>query len=195
MVWVISKVSIQIHVDFTKSIWHIICIVYSPSESSGQLPDGEIAIGDKNVDSSSDACKAENVPSNVKGKIGLVKRGSCTFDEKAANLAKAGAIGALVYNAEGDVFTPSTTTAKIPVAGISNENGLKLVDLLKAGKSVKATFDHQVSTLPVSTGKTVSSFSSVGPSYENDFKPEIAGIGGNVYSTLPRYLGGWGVSL
>ncbi|CDS09870.1 hypothetical protein LRAMOSA02547 [Lichtheimia ramosa] len=167
--------------------------IYSPSESSGQLPDGEIAIGDKNVDSSSDACKAENVPSNVKGKIGLVKRGSCTFDEKAANLAKAGAIGALVYNAEGDVFTPSTTTAKVPVAGISNENGLKLVDLLKAGKSVKATFDHQVSTLPVSTGKTVSSFSSVGPSYENDFKPEIAGIGGNVYSTLPRYLGGWGM--
>ena len=48
------------------------------------------------------------------------------------------------------------------------------------------------SVASMDTGRaTVSVFSSIGPSSESDFKPDIAGFGGNVYSTVPRYLGGW----
>ncbi|KAJ8663403.1 hypothetical protein O0I10_000642 [Lichtheimia ornata] len=40
----------------------------------------------------------------------------------------------------------------------------------------------------------VSVFSSIDPRSEIDFKPDIAGFGGNGYSTLPSYLGGWGMT-
>jgi hypothetical protein len=42
-------------------------------------------------------------------------------------------------------------------------------------------------------GGTISNFTSVGPSAELLFKPEIGGIGGAVLSTLPLKIGGWGV--
>lgn len=158
------------------------------------MPAAEVAAGDKAVGSSSDACEASNVPSDVKGKIALVKRGSCTFDTKSANVAKAGAIGLLVYNSEADqAFTPSTPGSKIPVAGVSTSTGEAILDQIKSGKSVTLNFNPVAQVAKQPTGNTVSSFSSVGPTFENDLKPEIAGIGGFVYSTLPRYLGSWGV--
>ena len=158
-----------------------------------KIPNGQIVAGDKKVGSSSDACDKANIPSDVKGKLALVQRGTCTFDIKSANLAAAGAVGVVVFNTDGqDVYTPSTPESKIPVVGISNEVGKTLIEAIKKGDtSLKFADDQQVR--PVATGNTVSSFSSVGPSYELDFKPEIAGVGGNVYSTLPRTLGSWGI--
>ncbi|KAI8876164.1 subtilisin-like protein [Backusella circina FSU 941] len=42
-------------------------------------------------------------------------------------------------------------------------------------------------------GGTVSVFSSVGPTAEFHFKPEIAGVGGAILSTLPIKYGGWAI--
>jgi subtilisin family serine protease len=39
---------------------------------------------------------------------------------------------------------------------------------------------------------TVSGFSSQGPTNELQLKPEIVGVGGNVFSTLPNYLKSYG---
>ncbi|KAI7848225.1 peptidase S8/S53 domain-containing protein [Circinella umbellata] len=161
--------------------------------SPGKIPNGQIVAGDTNVGGSSDGCDKAKIPSNVKGNLALVQRGSCTFDEKSGNLAAAGAVGVVVFNAEGqDVFTPSTPESKIPVVGVSNKVGKILIEAIKKGDT-SLTFADEQQVGPVSTGNTVSSFSSVGPSYELDFKPEIAGVGGNVYSTLPRKLGSWGI--
>lgn len=170
--------------------------VYTPSspEPAGDIPNGELAVGDKNVGSGSDGCTASNVPSDVKGKLALLQRGSCTFDVKAENAAKAGAIGVVVFNSAGDTFTPSVTNASpIPVVGISHDVGTKLAALIKKSGAVKVSFNRKQVVLRLSTGNSVSSFSGVGPTYELELKPSLAGVGGNVYSTLPRYLGSWGV--
>ncbi|KAI9031565.1 peptidase S8/S53 domain-containing protein [Phycomyces nitens] len=159
--------------------------------SSSKLVNGVIVAGDKNIGSGKDACDSSTVP-DLTGKLALIQRGGCTFDEKAASIAKAGGIGVVVYNTnDGDSFTPSNPGATIPVVGISTKDGLAILAGIKAGVET-LTFDTVESLYPLTTGSLVSDFSSVGSSYELDLKPNIAGIGGQVYSTLPSFLGNWG---
>ncbi|MFB7648738.1 M28 family metallopeptidase [Streptomyces sp. NPDC056084] len=78
------------------------------------------------------------------GKIALVKRGSCTFQEKEAVAAKAGAAGVIVYNhsgtdpVQGTVESPDN--AHIPAAGISVADGEALAGQLAKGP-VEVTLD------------------------------------------------------
>ncbi len=74
------------------------------------------------------------------GAIAILKRGTCTFEEKAARAADAGAVGAVIFN-HGD--TPNDTgpingtvsnPAAIPVVGASTEVGEAL---LAAGDSLE----------------------------------------------------------
>ncbi|KAL0084583.1 secreted subtilisin-like serine protease [Phycomyces blakesleeanus] len=162
------------------------------STSSTKLVDGEIVIGDKNIGSGTDACNPSNVP-DLTGKLALIQRGGCTFDVKAASIAGAGGIGVIIYNTNnGDAFVPSNPSATIPVVGISTKDGLAILEGIKAGvETIK--FDNEEALYPVTTGNLVSDFSSVGASYQLDLKPNIAGIGGRVFSTLPRFLGSWGI--
>ncbi|KAI8060238.1 peptidase S8/S53 domain-containing protein [Gongronella butleri] len=168
-------------------------IEYSAA-NPGKIPSGDLAIGDKNVGSTQDACTAGAVPDDVKGKFALVKRGSCTFVVKAANVKAKGAIGLIVLNNAGDnAFTPSAAGVDIPVIGIGAGDGNTLIAALKKGSKVSLVFNDELYVVPVTTGKTVSSFSSVGPDYELHLKPNVAGVGGYIFSTLPRYLGSWGL--
>lgn len=162
------------------------------SFNSASMPNGTIAASASSTTVTNDACNGVAIPSAVSGKIALVRRGTCTFDEKAGNIAKAGAIGMLVYdNAGGNAFQPSTTSNTIPVAGIGADAGAEIFKALAKGPA-KGTFLTDLSPAPIPTVDTVSDFSSVGPLNENQFKPNIAGIGGQVFSTLPLYLGGYG---
>ncbi|KAG0180822.1 hypothetical protein DFQ28_000608 [Apophysomyces sp. BC1034] len=163
--------------------------------ASSTLPPNGIALaaGDKNIGSSKDGCTPDSVPADVKGKIALLQRGSCTFPVKAQNVAKQGAVGLLVYNSFGDAMAVATHDEKFPVAGISHEAGEKLIAALKKGEEVTFTFHEEDKNLKLSTGTTTSSFSSTGATYELDLKPNVGGVGGLVYSTLPRYLGSWGL--
>ncbi|MFD7165150.1 M28 family metallopeptidase [Streptomyces violascens] len=78
------------------------------------------------------------------GKIALVKRGSCTFQEKEAVAAKAGAAGVIVYNHSGTDVVHATVgepaNAHIPAAGISLADGEALAGQLAKGP-VKVTLD------------------------------------------------------
>ncbi|CAO3613686.1 unnamed protein product [Cunninghamella blakesleeana] len=152
----------------------------------------ELVIGDKNVGSVQDACSSSTIASDIKGKFAIIKRGTCEFDVKASNLEKAGAIGAIVYNSQGDdMFGIGAPNAKIPLVAIGQKNGETLVAAIKKGK-LTVTFGGAQAVRSIPSAKTVSSFSSVGASYELDLRPNVAGIGGNVYSTLPKYLGSYG---
>lgn len=75
-------------------------------------------------------------PASVKGKIALVQRGTLTFIDKAANAAKAGAIGIVVYNnTDGELNAALGTTAKsaatipatAPFLGITQADGQALL--------------------------------------------------------------------
>ncbi|MFG3283968.1 M28 family metallopeptidase [Streptomyces sp. NPDC048111] len=78
------------------------------------------------------------------GRIALVKRGSCTFQEKEAVAAKAGAAGLVVYNhsgtdpVRGTVEAPAN--AHVPAAGITLADGEALAGQLAKGP-VRITLD------------------------------------------------------
>ncbi|KAI8334655.1 peptidase S8/S53 domain-containing protein [Chlamydoabsidia padenii] len=168
-------------------------IIYA-SMKKGKFKSTDLVVGDSHVGGTQDACNTTTIPSSVKGKYALIKRGSCTFSIKASNLFKAGAIGVVVYdNASGDgAFSPSAPDSSIPVLGISQNDGVALLSAVKK-RTVTLTFDGKLSPTPLKTAKTVSTFSSVGATYELDLRPNIGAPGGDIYSTLPRYLGSWGL--
>ena len=64
----------------------------------GQIVQAGEGIGDNT------ACTASAVTNAVAGRVALIERGGCNFDDKIANAGQAGAVGAIVYNrtASGD---------------------------------------------------------------------------------------------
>ncbi|CAF1193289.1 unnamed protein product [Didymodactylos carnosus] len=140
-----------------------------------------------------DACNGTKIKrSKIKGLIALVRRGECTFFEKALNVQKMGAIGILIYvraNETEPEPIPLSDDIKIPCAMISNSAGVAILN----SKHPKGYFRDDIFIYtPISTSGTVTDFSSLGPLNELQLKPDIGGIGGSVYSTLPHYLGLYG---
>ncbi|KAI9270391.1 peptidase S8/S53 domain-containing protein [Phascolomyces articulosus] len=181
---------------------------YELSTSTKQMSNGTLAIlfDEQNTHLVTTAC-----PNNVMtttaplaSSILLVHRGGCTFAEKLSVAEQFGVKAVLFYDADEQdeyraiqVLTPDESI--IPAAGISKYFADKLIATVKKykGSSKNKAFNimfsvHQYNEPSPSAGQ-VSSFSSVGPNYELDLKPSLAGIGNQVYSTLPRHIGdGWG---
>ncbi|CAO3613690.1 unnamed protein product [Cunninghamella blakesleeana] len=157
------------------------------TEKHDKFPSGELIIGASNIQ----ACTPSDVPADIKGKYGLVQRGNCTYLEKINKLADAGAIGIIVFdNSLDDAITPDV--GKIPALGIGLADGNRLVDAIKNGP-LYISFDNEKVPVPGKYANTVSFFSSIGSDIDLQLRPNIAGVGGHVYSTLPKYLGGYGV--
>ncbi|MFD1423805.1 M28 family peptidase [Laceyella tengchongensis] len=77
---------------------------------------------------------------DVKGKIALIQRGELTFYEKVQNAAKAGAIGAILYNnVSGALNGTLGQETDIPAIGLSDVDGKQLQELIAAGKRVSVT--------------------------------------------------------
>ena len=129
---------------------------------------------------------------DVAGKIALVNRGDITFMEKMQNAAIAGAVGVLVVNNEpGSVanfnmdFT-GVTEPIVPCVLISMENGAAMA----AAEKHVMTVAVEPGFVPDETGGQMSEFSSWGVSPDLRLLPNLAGIGGNVMSTVdPAWTG------
>ncbi|TXS55881.1 M28 family metallopeptidase [Streptomyces sp. t39] len=81
-------------------------------------------------------CEAADYASGAfGGKIALIKRGGCSFAEKQAAAAAAGATGAIVYNNTEGVLSGTlgdVASGKIPTGGLTQAEGEKLAaDLAK----------------------------------------------------------------
>ncbi|KAI8148994.1 peptidase S8/S53 domain-containing protein, partial [Fennellomyces sp. T-0311] len=153
----------------------------------GEVPDGQVIYAGH-----SGACASSGIPSDVRGKIVLVERGNCEDAIKVANLEHAGAVGVLLqYEREvaAETEDPDVSGALIPVDAISYQTGTAVLHSITHNSVAQIV--KTATVVPVPTAGQVSSFSSVGPSYENDLAPNIAGIGGEVYSTYPRFRGSW----
>lgn len=71
--------------------------------------------------------KSDVAAVDLKGAIALIERGDILFDEKVANAAAAGAIGALIFNNEPGTFRATLSSAgAIPALSLSRETGLAL---------------------------------------------------------------------
>lgn len=122
------------------------------------------------------ACADFSNASAMAGKIVLIDRGTCTFDEKLGRAVDAGAAAAIVVqNNPGEPPFPMGGDAAIaiPAVMIGNADG----QLLKSSGGAKAE-------LQAVTGLSqLSPFSSRGPEVlSGGFKPEVAAPGGNIRS-------------
>lgn len=146
-----------------------------------------------------DAC--EPLPTDtpdLAGKLVLIRRGTCTFDTKAANVAAFGAQYILFYNNAPSLTSPSVTDPDIlGAAMVSAEQGASWVASLAAGSAIQVNIDGKLTIFssPANniTGGHMSTFSMWNPTNEAYVKPEISAPGGNILSTLPLEQGGYGV--
>ncbi len=77
---------------------------------------------------------------DAKGKIALIQRGEYTFYEKTQNAAKAGAVGAIIFNnASGNINGTLGEPTDIPAASLSDAEGEALRALLEQGEKVTVT--------------------------------------------------------
>lgn len=167
-------------------------ILYSGSESSRDFIDGELVFATEDQDDTSAACDPDQILPTVKGKIAMIPRGNCGYLPKAKNAAAAGAIGVVFIGSTNTLGPLSVKDAPIPCIMVSLKDGQALLSALKS-RVVKISMNKMGHPYPVTNGGLTSKTTSVGPTAELDFKPDIAAVGGTVFSTLPRYLKSWGI--
>ncbi|MDU5223942.1 MAG: S8 family serine peptidase, partial [Finegoldia magna] len=123
---------------------------------------------------------------DVTGKIVLAERGEGSFNDKAQLAKTKGAAGIVIYNSpEGNnlSFMSGMENKEFPSVFISNKDGLKLIDLLKDNAQQKINITA-VKSVKNEKGGQMSEFSSWGITPDLRLKPDIAGVGGQIYSTI-----------
>ena len=130
-------------------------------------------------------------PIDVEGKVVVVSRGGgVSFMDKQTNAQSHGAIACVVYNNTSGILNMQVNTGAedIPCVSISQTDGQYLVEL-GAGTLTVCTDGAK----EFHTAAGMSSFSSWGSTPDLKLKPEITGVGGNIYSTRdPAYGGEYG---
>ena len=128
---------------------------------------------------------------DVTGKIALVSRGEISFPEKQTIAQAQGAIGIIVYNNASGMFAMQINDGEgnIPAISITKEAGEYMITEASAegvGVLTVCNADTKVFKYDV----TLSSFSSWGAAPDLTLKPEVAGVGGSIYSTVDPAISG-----
>ncbi|KAI8968935.1 peptidase S8/S53 domain-containing protein [Mycotypha africana] len=133
---------------------------------------------------------------NFNNSIVLIHQGGCSSLEKIRHAQEAGARAVLLYSDDKNVTTSieTLTDAVLPVAFINNDGAAIIYKRLSQRDDIKGRFTNTLVALsaPEKEVNAISAFSSLGPTYELRLKPELVGVGGNVFSTLPRYQNSYG---
>ncbi|EIE87576.1 hypothetical protein RO3G_12287 [Rhizopus delemar RA 99-880] len=139
-----------------------------------------------------DACKPfkHNKFSNT---IMLIHLGDCNALTQVKNAKEAGAKAVVFYSDITNATTDTETlsSAVLPVVFVNNDQGRRIFSAINKKKKVKAQFTNTLVAMEATELDllhAVSGFSSQGPTNELQLKPEIMGVGGNVFSTYPSYL-------
>lgn len=118
------------------------------------------------------------------GKIALVSRGSCSFEQKANVVQDAGAVGMVLYNNADGVIIMSMGAATLPGVSILQAAGAEIEAAWEAG--MQATINPNFKAINEAAVDIMSDFSSRGPNGDSSFlKPEIAAPGSDILSAAP----------
>ncbi|KAJ7495908.1 subtilisin-like protease [Mycena galericulata] len=148
-----------------------------------------------NISQVDDACDPlpDSTP-DLSGYVVVVHRGTCIFTQKLANIAAKGGKVVLIYNSDTGAF------ASIAVGGykavlIGADDGKFLVKQFIARANITVSFPQSGAaySIPDPNGGLISSFSTIGPTFEMQLSPALAAPGGNILSTFPLALGGYAV--
>ena len=141
--------------------------------------------------STEDACAP--ISADLSGQAVLIRRGTCTFHQKALNAQNAGADAVVLYNNVAGRFSATVAgepPIEIPVVSISDAEG-ELIDGRLAEGSVTMTWTEEEGIFDNPTGGLISSFSSYGLSPDLALKPDIGAPGGLIRSTYPIESGSY----
>ena len=158
-----------------------------PPPTSGTFPMARTGT----TTTANDACAP--LAGDFSGKVVLIRRGTCSFNQKAFNAQQAGAAGVVLYNNAVGFITPTVIgppTITIPVVAITAADGATIDARIAAGPTTM-TWTDQLTSTPNPTAGLVSTFSSYGLTAELDLKPDLGAPGGNIFSTYPLALGGY----
>ncbi|KAJ4294956.1 hypothetical protein N0V88_005196 [Collariella sp. IMI 366227] len=139
---------------------------------------------------------------DLSGYIVLVRRGSCAFTQKVTNAVAKGAKYVMFYNNAAGTATVSASevVGVKAVAMVTAEQGATWIKALEAGSKVVVNMADP-ETAPkfltyfnnTASSGFLSDFTSWGPTWEVEVKPQFAAPGGMILSTYPRALGSYAV--
>jgi hypothetical protein len=159
--------------------------------------------GNFNTSEPADGCDPypDGTP-DLSGHIVLVRRGTCAFVDKVAYAVSKGAEYVMFYNnvAGGTTIAAAMVEGVKAVAMVTAEQGESWVRALEAGDEVVVAMKNadEAGKFLAYFNNTVSpgflsDFTSWGPTFEVDVKPQFSSPGGQILSTYPRSLGSYGV--
>ncbi|KHN97584.1 subtilisin-like protease [Metarhizium album ARSEF 1941] len=135
----------------------------------------------------------------------LIRRGTCAFSDKILNAAAKGARHVMFYNSVDSHPTYLNLKKAVPgsiqgIGFVDKKTGEAWVEQLEAGNKVTLAFGPRPDTKftvanvdnPTSGG-AVSNFSTWGPTWTMDVKPQFGAPGSNILSTYPRAKGNYAV--
>lgn len=162
--------------------------VYFAVPGSGPKPEEPVAapLADvTSLDKTGLAC--DPLPSgSLEGRIALILRGVCFFEDKLNHAQRAGARAAVVYTDERPVVIMSVGSATLPAVMVSNADGLSIKARLQENPDLRATVRFQPGPLP-SDGNRLASFSSRGPNPDEAVKPDLVAVGTNLYTATQAW--------
>ncbi len=139
-----------------------------------------------------DGC-APHAAGAYKGMAVLIRRGTCSFYEKAKFAQDAGAAAVVIYNNVPGRINPTVAgdpPITIPVVSVSDVEGKAISDALDAGPQT-LNWQDDMQPFENATGGLISAFSSFGMTAELVVKPDIGAPGGQIMSTWPLEDGGY----
>ncbi|KAK7956323.1 serine endopeptidase [Apiospora aurea] len=163
---------------------------YLPSFNPWGIVSMQIIPVSLNSSGAEDACRSlAHSNLNLTNSIALIRRGGCDFAVKRANVAELGAKHFLFYADDQPILAPSTPDLDDDIAMIEAAAGAAIIETVKAGGNVTADFtahgSRQVGVFN-SAGGIPSGYTTWGPTYDMEMKPNIAAPGRNILST---YIG------
>ncbi|KAJ3118576.1 hypothetical protein HDU96_000528 [Phlyctochytrium bullatum] len=163
---------------------------YLPGVTNGTFGSPEtldIVINNPDADDSitNDGCTTINPA--ARGKAVLIRWGTgCGSVGRCVAAQRAGATHCILYSNGPSLI--AVTGGSIPTASISKAAGEAIVAAFKAGRTASVQITKDERNFPVTTGGTISDFSSPGLGPELTFKPDVGGMGGQIYSTVSSFV-------
>ena len=156
---------------------------------SGPVPSGEVtglAVDVTRFDGNGLGCSGYTSGA-LAGKIALIQRGTCTFEDKINYAAAAGAVGVLVYTTDAapDPFIMSVGTATLPAEMINHTSGVAIA-AAAAAADVTLTLRFTLGPAPIPANR-ITDFSGAGPNVDNSIKPDVMAVGGSIYVATQSY--------
>ncbi len=128
----------------------------------------------------------DTITADLSGQIALIQRGTCNFAAKVTNAESAGAVGVIVFNAEGDdsrISMAGLADTTIPAVFIGYSDGAAIRAAIDADSQQTATLSADV-IVTEDQGDVLADFSLIGPNSAgiDVITPSISAPGVDIYA-------------